>query len=211
MHYVFLDESGDVAPFSGSHFLVVALLGVQSPRPIELHIKRALKTYGASLRSGEMKAAASREKVVVRLLTAIADEPVSVIATIMDKRAMVNPLPDPEALYRWMVVHTTRLVVSRWPRVDMCLDKRYTNKALRYLLEREIRESLVDLHQEVVIIRQEDSIANKLLQAVDYVAWAFFQKYEHGDDCFYRLIADKVIAEEVIAYPINEKAAHPGP
>lgn len=174
---------------------------MQHTRPIELHIKRALKNYGASLSSGKMKATASREKVIDRLLKAIADESVSIIATIVDKRTMLHPLSDPEALYRWTVAQTTRLVVSKWPRVDICLDKRYTNKTLRYLLEREIRESVADLHQEVVIIRQEDSIANKLLQAADYVAWAFFQKYERGDERFYRLIADKVIAEEFVSYP----------
>jgi len=38
----------------------------------------------------------------------------------------------------------------------------------------------------------------KELQAVDCVAWAFFQKYEHGDDRFYRIIADKVIVEDII-------------
>lgn len=201
MYYVFEDESGDVAPFSGSHFLVVALLGMQQTRPVELHIKRALKTYGTSLGSGEMKAAASREKVVEQLLTAIADESVSIIATIVDKRVTVHPLSDSEAPYRWAVAQTVRLVVTKWARVDICLDKRYTNKTLRYLLEREIRESIADMSQEVVIIRQEDSVANKLLQAVDYVAWAFFQKYERGDERFYQLIADRVIAEELVSYP----------
>lgn len=50
----------------------------------------------------------------------------------------------------------------------------------------------------MVIIRQEDSIAHKELQAVDYIAWAFFQKYERGDDRFYQIIANRVIVEKVI-------------
>ena len=61
--HAFIDESGTVAPFSGSHFLVIALLGTTRPRPIELLVKRALKKYGTSLASGEMKADASREVV----------------------------------------------------------------------------------------------------------------------------------------------------
>jgi len=51
----------------------------------------------------------------------------------------------------------------------------------------------------VVIIRQEDSIACKELQATDYIAWAFFQKYERGDSRFYEIVADKVVVEEVIS------------
>jgi len=35
MRYGFLDESGGADPFSGSHFLVVAVLSTNVPRPIE--------------------------------------------------------------------------------------------------------------------------------------------------------------------------------
>lgn len=201
MYYVFLDESGDVAPFSGSHFLVVALLGMQNTRAIELHVKRTFKRHGTALGSGEMKASASREKVIERLLKAIAGEPVSIVAVVVNKRERVQPLRDTESLYRWAAAQAIRRVVAQYPRVDICLDKRYTNKSLRYDLEREIREGIADLPQEVVIIRQEDSIGEKALQAVDHVAWAFFQKYEHGEERFYRLLTERIIVEEVLEYP----------
>ncbi len=74
-HYAFVDESGTVAPFSGSRYLVIALLVSTSPRPIELHVRRMQKRYGTSLRSGEMKANASREPVIADLLRALAEEP----------------------------------------------------------------------------------------------------------------------------------------
>jgi hypothetical protein len=199
LHYTFIDESGTVAPFSGSHFLVIALLGTTRSRPIELHVRRAFKKYGTSLASGEMKADASREIVVKQLLQAIAQEPVTIVAVIVDKRDIVRPPKDPEEIYRDAVTRAVRHAVARWPRIDVCLDKRYTAKRLRYELEKAIREGIVDLHQEVVIIRQEDSIACKELQATDYVAWAFFQKYERGDGRFYEIIADKVVVEEVIS------------
>jgi len=182
LHHAFIDESGTVAPFSGSHFLVIALLGTTRPRQIELHVKRALKKYGTSLASGEMKADASREVVVKQLLQAIAQETVTIIAVVVDKQNIARPPNDPEEMYREAVTRAVRHAVARWPRIDVCLDKRYTAKHLRYELEKVIREGIAGLHQEVVIIRQEDSIACKELQATDYVAWAFFQKYERGDN-----------------------------
>jgi hypothetical protein len=199
LRHAFIDESGTVAPFSGSHFLVIALLGMTRPRPIELHVKRALKKYGTSLASGEMKADASREVVVKQLLQAIAQESVTIIAVVVDKQNIARPPTDPEEMYREAVTRVVRHAVARWPRIDVCLDKRYTAKHLRYELEKVIREGIADLHQEVVIIRQEDSIACKELQATDYVAWAFFQKYERGDSSFYEIIADRVVIEEVIS------------
>jgi hypothetical protein len=198
LHYAFIDESGTVDPFSGSHFLVIALLSTTRPRAIELHVKRALKKYGTSLASGEMKADASREVVIKRLLQAIAQEPVAIVAVIVDKRDIVRPPEDPEDIYREAVTQAVRHEVARWPRIDVCLDKRYTTKRLRYGLEKVIREGIANLHQEVVIIRQEDSIAQKELQAVDYIAWAFFQKYERGDGRFYEIIAHQVVVEELI-------------
>ncbi|MCD6553371.1 MAG: DUF3800 domain-containing protein [Anaerolineae bacterium] len=175
MQYAFLDESGNVDPFSGSHFLVVAVLATSNPRPLALHVKRMQKRLGRRPAVAELKASASLPSVSLRLLRAIAQENIGVIAAIVDKRHIYRP-----------------------PKNLEDLDKRYTKRTLRYDLEETIREGLVGVPQEVVLIRQEDSVVRKELQAVDCVAWAFFQKYEHGDDRFYRIIADKVIVEDII-------------
>ncbi len=88
----------------------------------------------------------------------------------------------------------------RWPDMALTLDKRYTKAGLRDHLETSIRQGLVDTPQGAVLIRQEDSRTHKELQAVDMVAWALFQKYERGEDRFYRLIAERIVSEQVIGY-----------
>ena len=100
-------------------------------------------------------------------------EPIEIIALVVDKRVILRPPDDPENIYREVVSLAIRQVVSRWPRIEIHLDKRYTSKRLRRLLEREIRERIADLHQEVVLIHQDDSIARKELQAADFIAWQF--------------------------------------
>ncbi len=200
MHYAFVDESGTVSPFSGSHFLVVVLVSTTRPRPIELHVRRAHRKYGTDLSTGEMKAGTSREAVVERLLGAIANEAISIIAVTVEKQAIARFPVDPEDIYRKAASLVVRQAVQRWPRIRICLDKRYTTKRLRTQLEEQIREGIADLHQEVVIIQQEDSIACKELQAADYVAWAFFQKYERRDNRFYEIVAERVVAEEIIRH-----------
>lgn len=198
LQYAFLDESGTVSPFAGSHFLVVSLISTAQPRALELHVRRAQKKYGASLRSGEMKADSSREIVITEMLAAIASEPVAVVSVAVNKRAIARPPTDAEDIYRRAVSEAVGRLLRRWPRVDLCLDRRYTAERLRYRLERAVRESVAELPHEVLIIRQEDSIARKELQAADFVAWAIFQKYEHGDRRFYDLIVNRLIVEEVI-------------
>jgi len=145
-----------------------------------------------------MKAGASHESIVVKLLHSLADVEVEIIAVIVDKSVIVRPPADPEDIYRKAVARAVAHAVRRWPRLDVNLDKRYTSLRLLDRLEREIREAILDIPREVVIIRQEDSVAHKELQAADYIAWALFQKYEHGDSRFYDIIAGRIVTEEVV-------------
>jgi len=199
MHYAFLDESGTVGVPGGTHFLIVAILNAVHPRDVELPVRRALKKYGPSLSRGEIKASDFEEKAIARLLEAIAREDVSILTTIVDQSVIIRPPPEMEEIYRQAVARTVYHLVERWPRIHICLDRRYTNERQRFALETEIREAIQDLPQKVVLIRQEDSINRKELQAVDAVAWALFQKYERDNSQFYDIISSKVVLEEVIS------------
>jgi len=198
MQYAFIDESGTVGIPGGTHFLVVALLKTGQPRDIEMPVRRVLKKYGPSLSRGEIKAADFEEKAVARLLEAIAKQDVSILTTIVDQSVIVKPPEEMEEIYRQAVAKTVYHLVERCPRVNICLDRRYTNERHRFELETQIRESIQDLPQKVVLIRQENSMSRKELQAVDAVAWALFQKYERNNGAFYDIISSRVVSEEVI-------------
>ena len=198
MHYAFIDESGTVGVPTGTHFLVVAALSASQPREIELPVRRALKKFGRSLSRGEIKAADFEESAIDRFLKEIVKKDVSILAAIVNQNVIETPPKAMEEIYRKTVARTIYRLVERWPRINVCLDQRYTNKHQRFALEERIRETIQDLPQKIVLIRQENSVNRKELQAVDAVSWAFFQKYERGDCRFYDIIAPKVIWEEVI-------------
>jgi len=198
MHYAFLDESGTVGPSTGSNFLVVAVLDINQPRIIELKIRRALKKHGRRLRNGEIKAARSEEPIILRMLHAIFEEEVSIVAVIVDQKAIFHPPMDKEDIYRHAVTRAIYHLVERFPRIIIYLDRRYINEHLRYSMVKQIREGIEELPQKLVLIRQENSLMRKELQAADSVAWAYFQKFERGDNRFYNVIASKVIKEELI-------------
>jgi len=198
LYYAFIDESG-TAGSTGTHFLVIAVLTSATPRDLELPVRRALKKYGRSLTKGEIKATHASEKTNLRMLEAIASHEVSIVAVIVDQQAIVRPPKNPEEIYRQAITRAIHILVERFPRIEICLDKRYTNETLRYELEKHIRENLVDISPQLALIRQQSSHTRKELQAADAVAWAFFQKYERGDSRFYDVIASKVIVEELIS------------
>ncbi|MBL7062967.1 MAG: DUF3800 domain-containing protein [Anaerolineae bacterium] len=199
LHYAFLNESGGVALFvPGERFLVIAVLVARKRRSLELVIKRALKRFGASLASGEMKAARSSEKTVRWVLASIARQDVEIVAVVVDKQGIVKPPRDPEDLYRKTAGRAIRLCVERWPRLDVTMDRRYTHEHLRHKLEWRIREEVADLKGQAVVIRQMDSVRVKGLQAADFVAWALWQKYQREDDSYYQIVKDRLVIEEII-------------
>jgi len=109
------------------------------------------------------------------------------------------PLKDPEEIYRWTISRLISMVVKKYPKVEIVLDRRYTKKHLRLLLEISIREEISNIPRQIVVIRQEDSISIKKLQAVDFIAWALYQKYEHNNVSFYEIISSLIIEEEIVS------------
>jgi hypothetical protein len=198
MHYAFMDESGTAGIETGTHFLVIAVICGNQARDIEIPVQRAQKKFGTSLASGEMKANNSRESVILRLLGELVKEDIQIVAVIVDQKAVVRPPRDGEEIYREAVSRTVHHLVERWPRIQICLDQRYTNDKLRFELERRIREEIVDLPQKVVLIRQLNSQSQRGLQAADFIAWAFFQKYERGNSRFVDVLESRIVQEELI-------------
>jgi hypothetical protein len=121
------------------------------------------------------------------------------VATVIDQQAILRPPKDKEDIYRLAVARTVRRLAQHFPRMEICLDKRYTQAELRYHLEKSIRVEIEDLQHQMVLIRQENSSSRKELQAADAIAWAFFQKYERSNGRFYDAISSRIIDEELIA------------
>jgi hypothetical protein len=198
MHYAFIDESGTVGTETGTHFLIIAVICGKQARDIEIPVQRAQKKFGTSLASGELKATNSREAVILRLLGELVKADIQIVAVVVDQKTVARPPKDGEEIYRKAVSRTVHHLVERWPRIQICLDQRYTNDQLRFELERRIREAIVDLPQKVVLIRQLNSQTQRGLQAADFIAWAFFQKYERGDGRFVDVLASRIVQEEQI-------------
>ena len=198
LRYAFIDEAGSAALSRNNHIFIVAALCLENPRTIENTIKRAQKKYGTSLASGELKAKQSENRLIKHILESLSQEPIEVFAVVIDHRILDKALNNSEEIYHWAMLRLVKKLVIRYPRIEITLDRRYTNRELRYQLEKTVREGISDIPQNYVLIRQEDSQPNRRLQAVDFIAWALFQKHERGNDTYYRQFASCIVEEEVI-------------
>jgi len=205
LHHAYIDEAGSAALSSQSHFLIVAALCTDNPRAIDRLIRKVQKKYGSSLSSGELKAKQASDKLTITLLDALTQEAIEIFAVIVDHRLLDNSQEEVEAVYRWATSRLVRNLAGRFPRIEITLDRRYTNEHLRNLLEIAIREKLSDLPHQVVLIRQENSLHVKELQAVDFIAWAFYQKYERDNHQFYDCIAPRIVEEEVLKKQVSQR------
>ncbi|MFZ5878346.1 MAG: DUF3800 domain-containing protein [Chloroflexota bacterium] len=206
MDYAFIDEAGNVAISAQSHFLIVAALCTETPRYLERAIRKTQKKFGSALSSGELKGKKSNDRLAETVLKGLQGHPIKIYAVIIGQDVL-KTIPEPgEEIYRWAAARLVRKVVGQSPRTEIVLDRRYTKESLRYQLEKIIREEISDLPQQYVLIRQEDSLHRKELQAVDFIAWSFFQKYERGNSRYYEIIQPCIVEEEVITKRIRDNA-----
>ncbi|MBV5331003.1 DUF3800 domain-containing protein [bacterium] len=205
LHFAFIDEAGNVALSQHNHTLVVAALCTETPQAINKLIRKTQKRYGSALASGELKATKADATLVDKILCELAREQIEVFSVMVERQILERTTDDPEALYRWVTTRLIRKLAARHPRLEIVMDQRYTTPHLRYLLEKDIREGISDLPQQYILIRQEDSVFTKELQAVDFIVWAMFQKYERGNDTFYQRIAPRIVEEELITKQIWER------
>jgi len=196
LYYGYVDESGDSAPFSQQPLVLVAVL-TQSPRQLELLMRRTSKKIGVKSRGGELKGSHVEETIVARTLEGMCRLSVSIFAVEVDKSVIVKPPRDTEDLYAWATANLIRTCLKKFPRLELHLDKRYSNPVRQIWFERWIRDKLVDMSGISLTLLQEDSMASKHLQAADFLAWAA-GKQARGDDRFWNIVKEKVVSYEVI-------------
>ena len=89
----------------------------------------------------------------------------------------------------------TKKLVDKTKRIHLIASRRETNKFLNenfknYLTNQARNNYRVDIKIEIKTPYEE-----KGLQAVDFISWAIFRKYEYGDDSYYNIINEKIVEE----------------
>ena len=206
MKIVYVDESGSPSPTDGDKFLIVTALITNSERAIRIQVKRARRQMRIRSTMNELKASRSRPVIIKRLLRTVAKSSNEIVTIIVDKRDITTE--QAEAVYQNAIGYAVLHCVRKYPHAYIYLDKRYTNRRQATALESAIRRKISSVPDQVVIIDQVDSTTHAGLQAVDFAAWAFREKYEHSETWAVEMISHLVIVEEVVRG--SKLAALPG-
>ena len=117
----------------------------------------------------------------------------------LDKRNVFFP-GNPNELYSSMVVALiNRLysdgIIKKSDEIKFVASRRNTSKKLNDDFAESIEHSAVDVSFDPRILAPSD---DKCLQAVDFISWALWQKYENKDESFSDIIANKIVREYVM-------------
>ena len=82
--------------------------------------------------------------------------------------------------------------------IELYIDRKDTKKSLRENFIQYLSTAMTDRRDSGFRVELHSSHENKSLQAVDFISWAIFRKYEQGDFKFYELIKDKIVDERLL-------------
>jgi len=208
MAHIFLDESGDLGfdfkKKGTSKFFVVTLLFLSDGTSA---IEKAVKKTHAELakkrkrRVGVLHAVNERPITRQRLLKRIAEKDCAVMTIYLNKKKVFTRLQDEkQVIYNYVTnilldrIFTKKIVPPDKP-IELIASRRETNKFLNENFKDYLTKQVRNNHRGNIKISIKTSDREKGLQAVDFLSWSLFRKYEKGDDSYYNLFKSKVVEE----------------
>lgn len=211
MHYILLDESGDLGFKLGSgssKYFIVTIIFARSKRPLE----KIAKTVHSSLskkhkKVGALHAYKEAPQTRARILRKLNSADCSILAVILNKEKVHTRLRDEKAvLYNYVAnILLDRLMklkpISPDAPITLLASQRETDKFLNQNFSDYLERQISDNHALRLTIEIASPHKEKSLQIVDFGSWALYRKYEIGDDTYYNLINKEKILGESPLFP----------
>lgn len=205
--YIFLDESGDLG-FStrSSKWFLFTLVVVDDPRKLERIIKKVRLTLKKKYKHkmSELHAYNADSITRNRVLSQLAQEDIAIVTTVLNKSKVYIDLHNQKNyLYNFTAnIILERLIRTKFiqgdARITLVVDKKDTKKQLKENFVSFITNAMEKRRDGEFTMTLAASHDEKGLQAVDFISWAIFRKYEKGDFEYYEKIKDKIIDERLL-------------
>lgn len=199
-----MDESGDLGfKKTSSKWFLFTIAITNDPRVLERVVKkvwRPLKRIHKKL--GELHAYHADDvtrRQILKQLSEVND--LKVLCVILNKQKVYVDLQNQKNyLYNYTAnilldrLHTKEVLGPQEP-VHLFVDRKDTKKRLRENFINYLTGSMKKRRDGSFAVELHSSHENKSLQAVDFISWAIFRKYERSDYEFYEIIKDRITYE----------------
>lgn len=207
---VYMDESGDLG-FShkkgnSKHFLVT-LLAVENQKPIEKVVRKVHQTLRKKVKKlsgGVLHCTKEKPVTRKRLLNQLSKCHLAIMTVVLDKsRVFTNLQDEKHVLYNYVTNILidrimTRKLLPAGKSVTIIAAKRETNKFLNENFKAYLETQAKKNHKVEITVDIKTPAEEMGLQAVDFVSWSMFQKYEKQDPIYYNLIKALVKEESYL-------------
>lgn len=210
MAYIFLDESGDLGfdtkKKGSSKYFIITFLFANNKRPIE----KTVKTIHSSLKkihkqkSGVLYCYHEKPITRTRLLNKLAKRDIKIMTVYLNKSKVYTRLhKQKDVLYNFVTnilldrICTKRLI-SKSDTIKLIASRKETNKFLNQNFKDYLFSQVKCNHKLDIDVEIKTPYEEKALQAVDFLSWSIFRKYEHDDESYYKLFKDKIYEENVL-------------
>lgn len=207
MAYIFLDESGDLGfnfdKKGTSKFFVITCLFVKNKRPIEKVVKKThselKKKY--KRRFGVLHSFKESPSIRKRLLKRLSKKDCIIMTIYLNKTKVYTKLQnEKQVLYNYVSNILLDRICSKklipiQDKVLLIASKRETNKFLNKNFKNYLNNQVKNKHKVNLVIEIKTPSEEKSLQAVDFISWAIFRKYQHRDGNYYNIIKNKIVEE----------------
>ncbi len=207
MTYIFLDESGDLGfKKTSSKWFLFTLVAIDEPRKLDKIIKKARKSLKKKHkhRFSELHAYHCDDITRIRILKSLAEIDIFIVTTILNKKKVHVDLQNQK---NYLYNFTANIILDRLINkniideksvTSLIVDKKDTNKNLKNNFIDYITKAMNQKQKATFKMSLTASHDSKGIQAVDFISWAIFRKYEQGDYEFYEIIKDKIIDERLL-------------
>lgn len=205
MAFIFLDESGDLGfkNKKSSKYFIITCLFSENKRQIEKIVKKTHSELNKKLKKKTGILHSSKEKPVIRkrLLRRLVKTNCLIMTIYLNKEKVYTKLHnEKQVLYNFVVnilldrIYSKKIIPTK-DKIYLIASKRETNKFLNNNFKNYLNSQVRNRHKSDLSVLIKTPYEEKALQAVDFVSWSVFRKYENGDKTYYELIKERVIEE----------------
>ncbi len=154
---------------------------------------------------GELHAYHADDVTRIRMLQKLSELPkLKILTVILNKQKVYVDLRNQKNyLYNYTAnilldrLHTSGILSDGEP-IQLYIDRKDTKRRLRENFTNYLRQGMTSRRGGNFSVELHTSHENRSLQAVDFLSWAIFRKYEYGDYQYYELIKDKITDERLL-------------
>ena len=207
MPFIFLDESGDLGfdpKKKNSKFFVITVISCNNKRPIEKVVRKIhaqLRKKVKRLSGGILHSYKEKPRTRTHLLKMLTGKDFSIMTIYLNKAKVYTKLKEQKhVLYNYVTNILLDRIMSKKlidtdKSVTLIAAKRETNKFLNENFRDYLKKQTDIKHKIKVIVEIKSPSEEKALQAIDFVSWSIFRKYEYLNSSYYNLIKEKIVEE----------------